>query len=160
MDVDPDTFQGTCVEYCEGPEASASCPQTGNQCWKLNSNILNVCLDSCDPLTPGECPDGQSCVAGFEAGGDLIGFTCFAPGAQEPGAYGDACECANCCQQGFKCEEAAVVGLGCTADFCCTELCDTSDSGFACTGADQQCVPLFNENDPLYGSVGQCQVPQ
>ena len=158
LDVDQDSLQGTCVEYCVGPEASASCPQTGAQCNKLNDGALNICIDGCNPLVPGECPDGQTCVAVIVSGSDLTGFICFAPGTSDPGAYGDPCECDNCCQQGFMCDNQESVGLGCSADMCCTELCDLDAP--SCTGADQMCLQLFDESDPFYGNVGKCGVPQ
>jgi hypothetical protein len=156
LDVDADTGEGTCTELCVGSPESNSCPQTGNACWLLNDGQLPVCLDGCNPLITGECPPGQTCVAGFE-GGDLNGFLCFAPAAQ--GITGEQCECANCCADGHFCTDAPTYGNDCAFDLCCTEYCDVSDGGFACAGTGQQCIALFDASDPNYADVGACQIP-
>ncbi len=155
-DFDQDTGEGTCVEFCVGTPESNTCPQTGHDCKQLNSGVLNLCLPSCNPLNAGECPPGQVCVAAYE-GDTLGGFICFPPAAE--GISGEQCECANCCAEGHLCTDAATYGTDCAFDLCCTEYCDTSDSTFACQGAGQQCVPLFEETDPNFANVGGCQIP-
>ena len=147
---------GTCTEFCVGSPDNHSCPKTGNECFLLNDGILNICPSTCDPLLAGQCPPGQTCTAGFE-GGNLNGFICFAPAAE--GISGEACECANCCADGHTCTSAASYGPDCADDLCCTEYCDVTDLAFTCVGQGQQCIALFDPNDPNYANVGACMVP-
>ena len=55
--------------------------------------------------------------------------------------------------------DAASFGPGCESNDCCTELCDLNDTAFTCAGPDQQCVALFDPDDPNFANVGACLVP-
>ncbi len=57
------------------------------------------------------------------------------------------------------CEQAALTGLDGTGDSCCTQLCDVNDADFTCSSPQQECLPLFDTMDPIYGHVGQCRLP-
>ena len=123
---------------------------------QLNGGVLNLCLPGCSPLVAGSCPVGETCVAAYE-GDTLGGFICFPPAAE--GITGESCECANCCAEGNLCTDAATYGPDCAYDLCCTEYCDINDGGFTCAGGGQQCIALFDPNDPNYANVGACQIP-
>ena len=153
---DEETGEGTCVEFCKGTAESNNCPVSGNECSQLNGGVLNLCLPGCSPLVAGSCPVGETCVAAYE-GDTLGGFICFPPAAE--GITGESCECANCCAEGNLCTDAATYGPDCAYDLCCTEYCDINDGGFTCAGGGQQCIALFDPNDPLYADVGACQIP-
>ena len=154
--IDPETGFGTCIELCTGTLDNPACPISGNDCKILNNGVLPLCLDGCDPLVAGSCPEDENCVAAFE-GDTLDGFICFPPAAE--GITGESCECANCCADGHMCTSAELYGPGCEYDLCCTEYCDLNDAAFTCAGPDQQCVALFDPADPLYANVGACMVP-
>ncbi len=156
INVDADTGIGTCVEMCTGSPEDPACPQTGLQCAQLNGGVLNLCVPGCDPLLPGSCPDGEACSPAYQ-GDSISSFICF-PAAAE-GISGESCECANCCADGHTCTSAASYGPDCADDLCCTEYCDVTDLAFTCVGQGQQCIALFDPNDPNYANVGACQIP-
>ena len=158
FDIDPATMTGTCVGYCQGPEAAPTCPEESGAfiCTKLSNGYFNLCLPGCNPLLTGDCPAGQNCVPAFDAG-EIGGFQCYPPAAE--GLAGEGCACANCCASGLLCVAAEEFGPDCAFDRCCTEHCDITDPSFTCGGSDQQCVALFAPGTPVVGNVGQCVVP-
>jgi hypothetical protein len=58
--VDVDTNTGLCVELCAGSLDAPSC-SPGKACQISNDDVLNLCLETCDPEMP-TCPEGQTCV--------------------------------------------------------------------------------------------------
>lgn len=158
-DIDPETGLGWCIGFCLGPEAAPTCPvESGleTRCRQSGQGFINLCIASCNPLLAGECPTGQNCVAVYE-GLEPGGFICFPPVAE--GTSGDECSCANCCAEHHMCVTVEDYGPGCAYDLCCTEYCDVNDTSFACQGADQVCVPLFDPSTPEVGNIGRCVVP-
>ena len=158
LDVDPETHVGTCTEMCTGTPRRPICTHAVDRC--LQSNQLGVCLETCDPLDPIACAEDELCVGRFGVGGVVLFFSCFDLGVEPPGATGEACQCANCCEPGLMCRDAATVGPGCAHDFCCTQLCDLGATDPGCTLPLQSCTPLFVNDDPLYAHVGVCRVPE
>lgn len=156
-DIDPSTQVGVCREMCTGTPDAPVC-ELGSpnvRCRQLNQSALNLCLEDCNPLLPGECEPGHTCVAAFE--GDVLGgFICFPPA--NLGLDGEACSCANCCADGHMCVEAAQYGPGCAFDSCCTRYCDATAPGDTCKGPQQVCLPLYPPDVPGIGGVGQCVV--
>ncbi len=116
--------------------------------------MLNVCVEECSPLLPGSCGAGLGCYPEYD-GNDVVSFFCFMGATQ--GLQGDECGCTNCCADGLFCAADSAYGSAWCADaYCCTVHCDVSDPSDPCVVPGQQCVPLFNPSDPIYGAVGAC----
>jgi hypothetical protein len=148
--VDPDTLEGECVEYCGGTSDAPTCA-VGHTCVTANNSVLNLCLPYCDPLLQ-DCSDGEACYPYNE------GFICFVDASGEQGAYGDGCEYINVCDPGLFCAPTDVVP-GCTSMAgCCTPYCDLTDPAPNCPGAGQECVALLVEGEepPGLEDVGGC----
>ena len=155
MFVDPDTGEGTCVEFCTGTPDDPACPISGLPCRKLFGGVLNVCLPDCNPLLPGACAPGLACAPEVTTDG-VAGFVCLDDNGGP--LSGESCSW-GACAAGHMCIDAASFGPGCDGNDCCTEFCDLTDAAFTCAGPDQQCVALFDPADPLYANVGACMVP-
>jgi hypothetical protein len=158
--VDPETNEGTCVDFCAGSEANPVCDNPSTTCSILNEGALILCLPECNPLTQ-DCADGEACYPADQ------GFIC-APNAapDESGNYGDPCEFVNVCNPGLLCANAAGIP-GCTGSLgCCTEFCSLADAqpSAACSGVSggQECLPAFEEGSapPEYVDVGLCLLPE
>jgi len=152
-DVDFETNEGVCVEYCEGSKESPTCA-AGKSCAILNDGVLILCLDQCDPLLQ-DCPGDDACLPNGES------FICVLDASgPDLGAYADPCEYANSCDPGLVCMNPEYVE-DCPAAGCCSPWCDI-DVPNECPGDTQDCIPWYEEGmaPPGYESVGVCGIPQ
>lgn len=134
--VDPETLQGTCVEFCNPLRRPSTVCIEPEACINLNSGYVPVCLDPCNPLQDAACPEGEACRSVEPE----AAFYCLPlVGGQVEGSS-QHCDGATCLASQL-CLPAEVLGT-CGATRCCTELCDLGDPG-----ADAQCAAL----DPLLG---------
>ena len=144
-----------CHELCSGSPDMPTCTSIEARCQQSAGWVLNLCSEPCSPLM-NDCPGDQLCVP-TTVGGALDSFACFPPGSAMPGIDGEACTCANCCAPGHMCVDAATYGPDCTAESCCTALCDLNDDGPQCDGTGQSCVAKFPPSSPTLGNVGACE---
>lgn len=149
--------KGTCVAQCTGSPESPMCPPK-SVCVIYSDAVLNLCLDSCDPLAQ-DCEYADDVCIGNPSGD---GFLCVIDGSGEEGQVHDPCEYANACDEGLLClnSQAAVecdpAASGCCEPFCALGLPNT------CPGAGQVCNPYYEIGmaPPEYENVGYCAVPQ
>lgn len=144
---------GTCVALCIGSPEAPVCA-THSIC--TISGVLNLCLPSCNPLLQDCLDPALVCYAG-----DSTGFHCAPDASGATGQTNDPCEALNGCDEGFTCEDALIVGAGCTeGPYCCTPWCNFPDG--TCPNPDQQCVEFFSSYPaptPDYAKIGFCGVP-
>jgi hypothetical protein len=114
---------GTCVALCEGTLEQPTCSVEGTSCALSNENVLNLCLDGCDPLAQ-HCAPGNGCYPVT-----LEDFQCL---PTIPGAQSQVCTGTNGCDAGLACVGAELFP-SCGSDFCCSMFCDL-DLGNACAG--------------------------
>ncbi len=157
-DVDEETNMGTCVAMCQGSADTPLCDDPDTTCAIANDGVINLCLQSCDPILQ-DCPKGDGC---YPVGQD---FVCAPDASDEGGAYGDGCEFINACDPGLVCLAPETVP-GCVGAIgCCTEVCDLTDAAgdAQCSGVmeGQQCEPWYEEGEgpPQLETVGVCVVP-
>jgi hypothetical protein len=149
-DVDAEN-EGVCVALCTGSPEAPVC-DGGFGCAVAN-DVLNLCLSLCDPLAQ-DCPGDDLCVAN----GDQ--FLCVLDASGDAGQAFDPCEFANACDAGLLCvDPGASSECDVSAGGCCSPLCDLDAP--SCPGADQQCLPWFEEGSapPGFEQVGICAVP-
>ena len=151
--VDPDTNQGTCVSFCTGSALNPSCDDPATSCMIGASELLMLCLPTCDPLAQ-TCVEGQGCYGWGET------FLCM--GGHGHAAPGEPCEFVNACEPGSYCASAADLS-GCQgASGCCAPFCDVNAVD-PCPGAAEgvECVPWFHEGQvhPSLENVGGCVGP-
>lgn len=140
--------QGLCVQLCDGPAASPSCPDPNDMCVGKD---LALCFPRCYPLDD-NCPAGCGC---YPVNNEL---SCAPDASGDMGAYGDECEFLNVCDPGNVCLEAShVPGCG-GAVGCCAEFCDLLDPACPDTELGVECVPWFEEDEarPGYENLGAC----
>jgi len=156
--VDPETNEGTCVEFCSGSEANPVCEDPGTSCSILNEGALILCLPNCDPLLQ-DCADGEGCYVTNDT------FSCVPDAGGEMGAFGEGCEFLNVCDPGLFCANPDGVPNCQGSIGCCSEFCDLTapDPDAMCTGAagGQMCTPWYEEGQapPGYEDVGACVIP-
>ncbi len=142
--ADPETLQGTCSPFCQGPEVNPSCPDD-RVCIASGETVLPLCLPECDPLDP-ICADDQGCYPVGEV------FVC----AWVNGDVGtfESCDFANACAPGSACMSTDVVAA-CPggSDACCTPFCDLNAP--ACPDP-TACVPFYDVPMPGLEDVGIC----
>lgn len=147
--VDSQTQMGTCQPFCKGSPEQAYCEQEGYFCQQDGGGVLNLCLESCDPLVQ-DCSQGQGCYP-------LYQFVCVPPGAPEDTGYeGDPCQFFNGCQPGFACIQGDYVP-NCDSFACCTPFCDLNNPD--CQDPEKQCAAVFEM--PAMGEehFGACMLP-
>lgn len=126
-DVDGDTLEGTCIEFCtydDGPR----CTDPTRTCFNGNHEYLPICLPSCSPLLQDCEEEGSGCYPGTY--GD---FVCI---RENTPAYVDASTLHPACPTGsFMVTEEAVDECP-EGEPCCTSFCDLAapdcDEGFVC----------------------------
>ena len=151
-DVDAETNEGTCIGFCEPPQAAPTCAEPDAFCVITNDGILPLCLPGCDPLM-NDCPDEQICVGVDDA------FVCAPDASGEMGVYGDPCEFLNTCDAGLACMDADLVPDCFGAAGCCSPYCDVSAP--ICPDPELECSPWYDEGTAPdgYEDVGICIVP-
>jgi len=156
-DVDPESNQGTCVEFCTGSEMAPVCDNPTTSCSIANEGVLILCLPTCDPLLQDCTADGQACYPIDNS------FVC-APDAsgEDQGADNDPCEFINACDPGTICVAPDIVD-GCPAGSasCCQSVCDLSEAQQPGCTASETCEPWFEKGNipPGYEDVGVCALP-
>lgn len=134
-EIDPQTLQGTCIEFCSGTLEEPVCVNPDDVCGISDRGNLAFCLPGCDPLL-NDCGIQEACVP---VSGDS--FACI--------ARQDAA-----CPSGLVDVEPEAIS-GCTdGEPCCTPYCDTSDEAACDRGL--QCVPYFDEPNPDHPTLGVC----
>ena len=150
--VDPETNEGTCVALCVGTPENPMCEQPATYCAQ-SSGPLALCLPTCNPLSPEDCHEGQTCIPGFSD------FTC-APIPGDTTGYGEPCEFINECAPGLACLDGETVG--CEDASCCAAFCDLTagNPNPSCPDAamGQTCVPWYQDGKaPVgYENLGVC----
>lgn len=158
-DIDSETMNGYCVEFCTGAPNNAKC-EGDTICAIYNDGVLPLCLPSCDPLSAGaDCPNERNvCIA--DPGG--LGFVCVLNASGDMAPYGTECQYVNSCNQGLFCAAAEAVPGCAGSQGCCSEFCDVNQPN-TCSGmgGGQECVPWFAMGDapPGYEDVGGCAIP-
>ncbi|MBV1860520.1 MAG: hypothetical protein KUG77_19060 [Nannocystaceae bacterium] len=133
-EVDPDTLEGTCIEYCTGTEERPACSSPDDVCGIYNDASLALCLPRCDPFL-NDCAEDDACVP---AGSDTFG--CIAE--RYPRCPGGTTEI------------NPRFGADCTyGELCCSPYCDVSDDA-ACDGG-LECAAL-PESHSTYPGLGVC----
>lgn len=64
VNVDEDTLEGSCAEFCGGSPEEPSCPDPTTDCVQGNDGWVALCMVSCDPLLQ-DCGGGQACVGSW-----------------------------------------------------------------------------------------------
>ncbi len=146
-------LQGRCVALCSGSESMPVCAK-GFAC--NASEVLSLCLPSCDPILQ-DCPDEELCIP---SGGK---FTCGPDASGDDGQVFDECEFINVCDKGLCClgpQHASECAEN--TDGCCLPFCDLSVMDLPCPGTGQVCTPWFDGGaaPPEYEHVGVCILPE
>lgn len=145
---------GVCIEQCIGTPDMPVCAGVGDACRSQDSDVVSICIQSCDPFDS-ECDLDEVCVpVGWE-------FICLH--AEGGGQLHEPCQVLNECASGLVCVTAEG-NPNCEQNAlgCCGALCDLSvkpDPDTQCT--DQTCTPLFDV-DPLppgVQDIGVCRTP-
>ncbi|MBL9105432.1 MAG: ribulose phosphate epimerase [Myxococcales bacterium] len=151
---------GTCVALCHGTPEAASCDDVAKTCAIYNEGVLNLCLDSCDPLAQ-DCDMADDVCIGNPSSD---GFLCVLDASGEEGQQHDACEFANSCDPGLLClSSTAASECDPASSGCCEPFCDLSDpnADADCGGVGQVCNPYYEENTapPGQENIGYCAIP-
>jgi len=151
-DVDLDTSEGTCVDFCSGDESNPVCADPTMLCVGRGPFL---CLPSCCPLER-DCTEGQAC---YPVSHD---FQCAPDASGDMGGFGDPCEYINVCDPGMMCTAAETVP-GCeSAVGCCTAFCEVGSSSCSLLDPTLECAPWYEEGEapPGQDHIGVCIVPQ
>ncbi len=130
-EVNPDTLVGTCYSLCGGSPITPICG-AGTSCSQTNKGVVNVCLETCDPLID-KCSGEQVCVPD-----NVEEFLCLGASGDDVAA-GDACSFINECAAGSMCATPNSAAL-CDqqAKGCCLPFCSLKDPvcplGLDCVG--------------------------
>lgn len=154
-DVDPETQEGVCVEFCYGENYPFKCSDPLAQCHWANDGVLAVCLTDCDPMEQ-DCKDDQGCYPN----GDGDGFGCDWDASNGQGV-GKPCELHKECPGGMFCAPG-MHAPACEGESCCAEFCDPNGDSSDCWGANEgvSCVPLGQIADGFAPEdVGVCVAP-
>ncbi len=152
---DADTLGGYCHEFCDITEPDA-CGAEG-MCRPLFTNnqeaTTPLCLLRCDPLLQ-DCGDRNraswNCVPTSPVAAE---FTCLPPTLPTAKLEFEDCKIPSDCAPGLICVSASEM-FGCSAERCCTPLCDLNQDPSVCTMGNA-CVSL--ESDiPGLEAVGVC----
>jgi hypothetical protein len=137
---------GTCYALCGGSEIDPQCA-AGTTCVIANDGVLNLCLESCDPMQQ-QCPEGQSCYPYADA------FVCMT--TYDASDYLDDCTIIAQCNPGSTCIDGDAV-TGCEFAGCCTPFCDIEVPD-TCPAESIGCVPYYPEGEAPEGfeTVGFC----
>ncbi len=151
VNVDDETLEGACAQFCVGRPGSPFCGDPTTTCVEGNDGSVALCLTSCDPLLQG-CGGGQACVGSWG----------------EPEFF--------CATQGLPYEDAAQVlvaacGIGRVAvpadlhddcdgsEPCCVDFCDLTLGDAECDDG-LECVAWVKEGRVLGEfNVGACLSP-
>jgi hypothetical protein len=150
--VDPETFEGTCVGLCGGDESDPFCEDPSMICVGRGPFL---CLPTCCPLEQ-DCPQGQAC---YPFDND---FECAPDASGDMGGFGDPCEFINVCNPGLLCMGASAIP-DCTGAFgCCTPFCEVGSTSCSLLHPELECVPWYEEGSASPGAehVGACTVMQ
>lgn len=149
-DVDPNTGEGMCVNYCIGGESSPDCASPAEQ--PAIGKEFCLCLPTCDP-TLNDCPVGCGCY-GFDNT-----FQCVPDASGERGVFGDECNYINACDPGLACINPAAIDPDSEAGGICSRFCSFQYVD-TCSG-DLECIPWFEEGytPPEFEHVGICGLP-
>ncbi len=146
-DVDSETLKGTCIAFCQGTPENTVCEPEGTVCVIANEGVLNICLDTCDPLVQA-CPAGQGCYTYENI------YFC-APTAIDAGLEGEACDSINDCNPGLTCVVDDALP-SCESSSCCTPFCDLENPD--CQDPEKTCVPVYAEPEVGEEHIGFCGV--
>ncbi len=129
--VDPQTLEGTCAQYCVPDGDEPLCASADETCIVANRWALPLCLPACDPLTP-ECGPGFGCYPGSEND-----FVCMREGEEvdiDGLRHPD-------CPAGTLMVLPSIVE-GCSDDApCCASFCD--QTAVSPCGGTGECLPYF-----------------
>jgi hypothetical protein len=141
---------GTCLEFCDH---DSGCNH-GGECAFWEAGLLKLCMQDCDPLAQ-DCDPGEGCYLLPEYDAFTCARTDHPPGA---GTDGDACAAIQACEPGLICFDGDVQN-GCTADRCCTPVCQVGNDGL-CIDLQESCIPMYDEGyaPPGLEDVGYCGV--
>ena len=142
--VDPETLEGTCAQFCSPDAGAKACEDLDEACNVANDGYLPLCLPRCDPLMSA-CGEGYGCYPSSE--GD---FVCIREGERVylPEGFHPDCPAGT-----FAANPELLQGCG-DAVPCCTAYCDQNVAE-AC-GPDGTCQPYFKEAFPGRSSLGFC----
>jgi hypothetical protein len=157
--VDWETGIGTCTAMCKGSPENPKCEQPMHYCHQYADGTLTLCFHLCDPLAQ-DCPNGKLCIPNPM---DPNSFTCVIDASGDDGQAFDPCESTNACDVGLFCANPALAAeCDPMAAGCCLPFCDTSVMPPPCPGANQQCLPWYEEGQapPILKNVGVCGLPQ
>jgi hypothetical protein len=154
-DVDAEG-QGECVAHCTGSERAPVCEDVGGcgvvGCAITSEGILNICMNTCDPLAQ-VCLYDELCLP---VGGT---FLCVLDASGDLGAAFDPCEWANECDKGLICAEpAAATECDQGATGCCVPMCSIAAGDQLCPGVGQKCLPIYEPQASGCEDVGHCTV--
>ncbi len=128
--VDPDSNAGNCVALCGGTEDNPVCTDPDTTCLLGNGGVLNVCVQSCNPLVP-NCPDGQACY-GIRESGQTVCLRPDTPVSTDSGVLYPAF-----CPPGSVAIEPELDADCEVGEPCCAPWCDLSapncEAGSVCT---------------------------
>lgn len=161
---------GTCREFCDPiyNYETGTCSDPTEFCFSPGCQDceLAICIPACDPLLT-DCPQGQSCMQGYNA--QYSGFACTEVTAELPGP-GEPCDEYYLCGPGAQCVASeSIANPACAdAEVCCAAYCDMELAN-ACPGKAQgeTCQPYFPQPfDPQtqpwgvqYNRLGLCLLP-
>ncbi len=153
-DVDPETHEGTCLNFCTGSDWEPVC-EGGHACVSLSRGGANagLCVPTCDPLG-GDCADDEKC---YPYGN---GWLCTFDGVPEAGVSGTPCWSHIGCDTGFYCLGQEYIP-GCEEAHCCTAVCDL-EAPTTCVGTTTECIPWYEDEEDApegYENLGACGVP-
>lgn len=149
--------EGVCVGFCEhSGQGTYVCAEDGKVCAMANNGALPVCLDPCNPLSPG-CPPEAGCLYIHE----IQDFLCGPPWMNT--GYGEPCTTElGSCASGLACVDTTAFPEGVCPSGCCTQACDLSAPNQCPHAADGQvCTPLYEPGQAPPGNenVGLCKMP-
>jgi hypothetical protein len=148
-DVDAEN-NGICVQLCTGTEEMPMCADPDQGCAVVNEGVLNICLDTCEPLVQ-DCPGDDLCLP---VGGTYL---CVLDASGDLGANFDPCEYANACDKGLIClGPAAATECDQGATGCCMPMCSIEGQGADCPGEGQACLAVYEPQPPGYEDIGYC----
>ncbi len=155
-DVDPETLEGVCREFCQGDESNPICSDPDTICGGPRN--FPLCLPLCCPVEQ-DCSEGLGCYALSDT------FTCAPDASDGAGEYADPCEYINVCKPGHVCLNTSVspdcdeTGLGCCMPFCTVGY----EGSMACRQYNPalECQPWYDEDyaPPGYEFTGVCAIP-
>ncbi len=139
--VDPDTLEGTCVEYCE---VGFVCDDPSGTCSVFNEGTLPLCLPTCNPLMF-DCGEGFGCYPTTD-----FSFVCL---REDEPVHASGVSQPDCAPGTFWAWDEQIDG--CTdEESCCVAYCDRS--GPPTCDVDEECAMLVPEPSPEFEDLGYC----